>query len=115
MPCQAEKEKIESEKNMNTLAKSFGFGDPAYIQVLGLLCDIYLRGYIVNKKDLVDTVKAIGEPFTTWLIDLDGFDYSRFNVEWINRCYMPFRNPRELQITVKKEIRFFSFQLSTLT
>lgn len=87
--CQTEKEKAESEKNKNTLVKSFGFGDPAYIQILVLLCDIYLRGYIVNKKDLVDTVKAIGDPFTTWLIDLDGFDYSKFNVEWINRCYTP--------------------------
>lgn len=87
--CRTEKEKAESEKSQNVLAISFGFGEPTYVQVIGLLCDIYLRGYIVNKKELVDTVKAIGDPFTTWLIDLDGFDYTQFKLDWINMCYVP--------------------------
>lgn len=87
--CKTEKGKKETEKGKNPLTISIGFSDPEYVQLLGLLCDLFLRGYIINKNDLVDTVKAIGEPFTTWLIDLDGFDYSQFKLEWINRCYIP--------------------------
>lgn len=85
--CMSEKEEAENTKN--ALAISFGFGEPTYIQMLRLLCDIYLRGYIVNKQELIKTVKAIGDPFTTWLIDLDGFDYNQFKLDWINMCYVP--------------------------
>lgn len=84
--CQTEK--TECEKNINPLTISFGLGEPEYLHVLGMLCDIFLRGYIINKKELIETVKSIGDPFTTWLIDLDSFDYSLFKLDWINRCYI---------------------------
>lgn len=79
-------EKTEIEKSKNPLTNSFV--KPECLHVLGMMCDIYLRGYILNKQELVDIVKAIGDPFTSWLIDLDNFDYSQFKLDWINRCYI---------------------------
>ena len=43
----------------------------------------------LDDNNKIDTVKSIADPFTTWLIDLDGFDYSLFKIDWLNRCYAP--------------------------
>lgn len=66
-----------------------GMQEPHYIQLIGLLCDMYLRNHIANTELLIETVRKVGDSFSVWLIDLDSFDYSKFDIEWLNRCYPP--------------------------
>lgn len=87
----------EGQKNGITI--SFGLSEPDYIQLVGLLCDMYLRNHIVNTESLIETVKYVGDPFSVWLIDLDSFDYTNFDIEWLNRCY-----PHLLQDISKNDV-----------
>lgn len=85
--CRNEKEKTESEQKKDAIVIMHGIDTPEYEQLLCMLCDLYLRDFIINKKEVVETIKNIGDSFSKWLIDLDDFDYSLFEVTWLNRCY----------------------------
>lgn len=84
--CKNEKEKAEDIKE-SPFVISYGRSFPNYIQLLRILCDMYLRNFIVDKEDFLEFVKEINDPFSTWITDIEHFDYSLFNIEWINYCY----------------------------
>lgn len=52
----------------------------------GHLLEMFLHGYILDVNAYIKFVSDCGNDYQRWLIDLKGFDYQFFNVEWLIKC-----------------------------
>ena len=51
------------------------------------LVNLYLSESIINVDRLKDIVLKGDDEFSKWLIDIEGYDYSEFNLSWLKHCY----------------------------
>ena len=50
------------------------------------LVELYLKGLIVDTESLINIVKEQNIQPALWLTDYENFDYSNFDVNWVELC-----------------------------
>ena len=66
------------------------------------LLNLYLNGFILSKDRLREIIESSGMDFPSWLINLDDYDYDKFDVNWLSLCSQ--RLLSEISGRVKKTI-----------
>lgn len=87
--CIKEKERksneAKSSKKAGIRVMSYGFAEDNEI-LLQDMCNLYLADKIADTNSFTDTVNKMDHNLTKWLIDLNGFDYSIFDIKWLEGC-----------------------------
>lgn len=85
-PCQ----KLESEAFvviLNAIHQAEnGILDSTLEKVLYLYVNLYLAKLLINKNGFVDIVNRSDSQSIKWLILMDSFDYSQFDLNWLTVC-----------------------------
>ncbi len=88
------------------------------INILNNLLSLYLNYKIIDEKPVINILHNANDERTSWLSQIEDFDYSKFNPEWLINCTAPLlkyiaSNPsvnHKISNIIKKE--FLSGQLS---
>lgn len=58
-----------------------------YIDVMKHMINLFLADKIIDIELLKSIVKKSEDEMSKWLLDLDGFDYSKFQCSWLTLCH----------------------------
>ena len=61
-------------------------GGTNYIDILKELINLYLEDKIINVRFLKKMVYESDDEMSKWLLDLNNFDYNRFECSWLVLC-----------------------------
>ncbi len=83
----SEKNRFEKGKQNNSATiQTFGQNEPAYIELMLIMCELNFQRLITDTERLKKTVLEVGDSLSKWLIDMESFDYSEFDIDWLERC-----------------------------
>lgn len=58
----------------------------AYEQAIGSLTNLYLNNKIINLEDVKIGIKQSGIPMYEWLVEVENYDYDKFDISWLGFC-----------------------------
>lgn len=57
-----------------------------YSDVINALTNLYLNNKIINHNELKHLIYESSEELSKWLIDMNGYDYTKFDCNWLETC-----------------------------
>lgn len=57
-----------------------------YSDVINALTNLYLNNKIINHNELKYLIYESSEELSKWLIDMNGYDYTKFDCNWLETC-----------------------------
>lgn len=57
-----------------------------YSDVINALTNLYLNNKIINHDELKHLINESSEELSKWLIDMNGYDYAKFDCKWLETC-----------------------------
>ena len=73
-------------------------------QLYSHILELYLKDKILDKKKCKLFVYEYGSEFHKWLFNPEKYDYTKFNVEWLNQCTRGLLKELSQNNSVKKQI-----------
>ena len=95
--------KKHNEDRQNNLEKGIrSFSEDDGVE--NCLVNLYLSGKIEDSDKLKDVISQGNDNFSKWLIDVDGYDYSNFDLLWLKHCYPSLLKKLAVNSTVREAV-----------
>ena len=75
------------------------FGNP-----LNKFANLYRANLIIDKSRFIAVVSESDDESAKWLVDVENYDYDKFNVEWLTYCYDDFLEELSSNETIARKI-----------